>query len=182
MYKETEEDTSTYKECFLDLMVDNTPKIMKIVNKHLAAVMFNWINQFGACKSPKSEHDDKNRSDSPFQPADQGSSKKPVSMKKRQNIMISQIKEDCSEDDKIIRPNIFITDESSLELVYTDLLENLIIFVQNVADQEGMWREHLLLLENIERIVHLFYMPEIHNNLVPTLKTFAISGNNHLRN
>jgi len=36
IYKDTEEDTSTYKECYLDLMLDDTPKIMKMVNTHLS--------------------------------------------------------------------------------------------------------------------------------------------------
>lgn len=54
------------------------------------------------------------------------------------------------------------------------------IFVQNVCEQEGLWREHLRLLQNIEETIHLFYMPEIHNSIVPVLTTFAIEGNINL--
>ncbi len=96
--------------------------------------------------------------------------------------MISQIKDDCSDEDKFIRPNIFITDEASPEIVYTDILETLVQFVQNISDQEGCWREHLLLLKNIEETVHFFYMPEIHIFIVPILKAFAVQGNNNIRN
>jgi hypothetical protein len=103
-------------------------------------------------------------------------------MKKRQTIMISQLKDELSDDDKAnVRPNIFITDESSLELVYTDLLDPVVSFVQNVAELEGNWRDHLKMLQNIFEIVHLFYMPEIHAVLVPILQAFAIEGNNTLR-
>jgi hypothetical protein len=35
---------------------------------------------------------------------------------------------------------VFITDECSPELLYTDQLENLMTFVQNVQDLEGNWR------------------------------------------
>lgn len=77
--------------------------------------------------------------------------------------MISQVKDECSDDSKSNRrPNVFITDENSPELIYTDLLDSLMPFIQNVAELEGNWREHLKLLENLEQTMHLFYMPEIH--------------------
>ena len=44
------------------------------------------------------------------------------------------------------------------------------IYVQNVSGWEGVWREHLILLENLEAIVDRFYMPEIHTALVPNPK------------
>lgn len=57
------------------------------------------------------------------------------------------MKEDEDEEEKKnIRPNIFITDESSIELVYTDLLDSIIPFFILVSELEGNWREHLKLL------------------------------------
>jgi hypothetical protein len=54
-------------------------------------------------------------------------------MKKRQTILITQMKDECSDEAKSIqRPNIFITDETSTELVYSDLLESIMIFAQNM--------------------------------------------------
>jgi hypothetical protein len=44
MYKETDEDLAVYKECFLDLLADDCPKVIKIVNEYLPTVLFNWIN------------------------------------------------------------------------------------------------------------------------------------------
>lgn len=88
------------------------------------------------------------------------------------------MKDECSDEAKSIqRPNIFITDETSTELVYSDLLESIMIFAQNMCEQEGLWREHLKLLQNFDDVIHLFYMPEIHNHLVPLLQKFAIEGN-----
>jgi len=91
--------------------------------------------------------------------------------------------EDISDDDKKSnhRPNCFITDEFHPELIYSDLLEHIMIFVQNIAGQEGVWREHLILLKNLEVIVHLFYMPELHTILVPTIQEFATDGNTIIR-
>lgn len=164
MYKNTEEDLSVYKDCFIDLLLDDTPKIIKIVNNYFSTILFNWINNHGQCmKSPKSEQDKKD-TENPFNQDSASGTKKPMSMKKRQTIMISQIKDENSDEVKSNqRPNIFITDESSQELVFTDLLENIMIFVQNVSELEGNWREHQKLLQNIEETVHLFYLPEIQN-------------------
>lgn len=91
--------------------------------------------------------------------------------------------EDLSDEDKKSnhRPNCFITDESHPELVYSDMLEHLLIYVQNVSSQEGIWREHLVMLENLEAIVDMFYMPEIHTALVPNIYTFALEGNTTIR-
>lgn len=44
MYKDTEEDMSPFKECFLDLLSDDTPKILKIVNLHFTKYLFNFMN------------------------------------------------------------------------------------------------------------------------------------------
>lgn len=44
MYKSTEEDINVYKECFIDLLTDNSPKIMKIMNGYLPDILFNYIN------------------------------------------------------------------------------------------------------------------------------------------
>jgi len=65
--------------------------------------------------------------------------------------------------------------------VYCDILEHVLTFVQNLSQQEGLWREHLVLLENIYEVVHLFYLPQIHTELVPTLMEFVLDGNTEVR-
>lgn len=120
MFKDTEEDMSPFKECFIDLLGDDTPKILKIVNRNLTTYLFNFINQLElAVKSPKSDDVDKKDNDNTFQQIDV--SKKPNCKKRQQTLMISQMKDECSDDSKSNRrPNVFITDESSPELIYTD--------------------------------------------------------------
>ena len=44
-----------------------------------------------------------------------------------------------------------------------------------------MWREHVKLVENLTEVIHLFYMPEIHQYLVPMLMDFVLKGNNQLK-
>lgn len=91
MFKDSDEDMSPYKECFLDLLGDDTPKIMKTINKHLSSIMFNYINNHGQNNaiSPKSEGP--KDSENPFQHSETlNSLKKPnLLVKKRQTIMIS---------------------------------------------------------------------------------------------
>lgn len=56
------------------------------------------------------------------------------------------------------------------------------VFIQNVASLDGVWRQHLKLLQNIYEVVHLFYMPEIHTVLVPLIQDFTLEGNTFVRN
>jgi hypothetical protein len=128
MFKETDEDMSPFKECFLDLLGDDTSKLIKTVNKHLTTYLFNFFNQLDlAVKSPKSD-DDKKESETTFQQIEV--LKKPNCKKRQQTLMISQVKDECSDDSKSNRrPNVFITDENSPELIYTDLLDSLLPFI-----------------------------------------------------
>jgi hypothetical protein len=64
MFKDTDDDLSVYKDCFMDLLGDDTLKLMKIVNANLPTILFNYVNNHGA-KSPKSENSKKD-DDNPF--------------------------------------------------------------------------------------------------------------------
>ena len=46
---------------------------------------------------------------------------------------------------------------------------------------EGQWREHLKLLQNFEDTIHLFYMPEIHIQMIPFIKELAVEGNTSIK-
>lgn len=41
----------------------------------------------------------------------------------------------------------------------------------------GLWREHVKLIQNLTEVIHLFYMPEIHQYLVPMLVEWIWKGN-----
>ena len=55
-----------------------------------------------------------------------------------------------------------MTPENESEVIYSDLLQRLMIFINNLKGYNGLWREHVKLIKNLVEVVHLFYMPEIH--------------------
>lgn len=57
MYKESDEDLTLYKECFIDLLADDNVKIIVIVNGYLSKVLFNWVNNFGKNKENSLDSD-----------------------------------------------------------------------------------------------------------------------------
>lgn len=74
-------------------------------------------------------------------------------------------------------PPIYVTPEHECELVYSDLLQRLMAFIQNLRGYTGMWREHVKLIQNLSETIHLFYMPEIHSLITPMLFDFVQKGN-----
>lgn len=55
------------------------------------------------------------------------------------------------------------------------------VFINNIRGHTGVWREHYKLIKNILDTVQLFYMPEVHNYLVPMLLDFVFKGNNDIK-
>ena len=167
--------------------MDDNKKVTSIINKNLAGVMSNWINEFNLKQlkvSPTSNLNSNGTSSNAGAGANSvdndfsGVANKNQQLNKKRHTtthVIDFIKEEASDESRSNqRPNVFITDDSCPELIYTDLLDNLMLFVINLKNQEGNWREHLKLLQSIHEIIHLFYMPEIHNVLVPVLKDFML--------
>ena len=81
------------------------------------------------------------------------------------------------EDNSPKLPPIYVTPEHESELVYSDLLQRLMVFINNLRSYTGLWREHVRLIKNLTEVIHLFYMPEIHQYLVPMLIDFVYKGN-----
>lgn len=87
MFKDTDEDMTPFKECFLDLLGDDASKVLKIVNQNLTKYLFNFINHADQVnKKPKSD-DGKKECDSSLQQIDP--LKKPNLKKRQQTLMIS---------------------------------------------------------------------------------------------
>ena len=63
--------------------------------------------------------------------------------------------------------------------MYSDLLQRLMIFINRMRGFAGLWREHVKLIKNLEAVIHLFYLPEVHQLLVPMLLDFVVNGNKH---
>lgn len=78
-------------------------------------------------------------------------------------------------------PPIYVTPENKSEEVYSDLLQRLMVFINNMRAHTGVWREHAQLIKNLTKTIHLFYMPEVHQYLVPMLFEFILRGNNYIK-
>ena len=76
---------------------------------------------------------------------------------------------------------IYVTSDNQREVVYSDLFQRLMVFIQNLRRNTGLWREHVQLLRNLKEVIHLFYMPEIHKCLVPILIDFLYKGNKDIK-
>mmetsp|Transcript_4775 Transcript_4775/g.8187 ORF Transcript_4775/g.8187 Transcript_4775/m.8187 type:complete len:260 (+) Transcript_4775:1494-2273(+) len=76
---------------------------------------------------------------------------------------------------------IYVTPENQREVVYSDLLQRLMVFIQSLRSNTGLWREHVQLLRNLTEVIHLFYMPEVHKSLVPLLVDFLYKGNKDIK-
>jgi hypothetical protein len=66
------------------------------------------------------------------------------------------------EDNSPKLPPIYVTPDHENELVYSDLLQRLMVYINNLRGYTGLWREHVKLIKNLTEVIHLFYMPEIH--------------------
>ena len=53
------------------------------------------------------------------------------------------------------------------------------VFLSHLRGFTGSWREHVKLVQHLEEVIHLFYMPEVHQVLVPMLLDFLLHGNKH---
>jgi len=52
------------------------------------------------------------------------------------------------------------------------------VYIKEIKSYTGLWREHVKLVQNLTETIHLFYMPEVHQYLVPMLMDFVFKGNN----
>ena len=65
--------------------------------------------------------------------------------------------------------------------MYSDLLQRLMVFINNLREYKGLWREHVKLIKNLGKTIHLFYIPEIHQLIVPMLIDFISKGNKDIK-
>ena len=107
-------------------------------------------------------------------------SSKKAKVKKSSTIGIFLENLDADANEPKLAP-IYVTDDKKSEEVYSDLLQRLMVFIKNICGQTGVWREHLKLLENLLKTIHLFYIPEIHNYLTPMMLDFVFKGNNEIK-
>lgn len=61
--------------------------------------------------------------------------------------------------------------------MYSHLLLRLQVFSSNYVNYEGMWRDHILLINNLITVLHLFYMPDFHEQIIPQILILLTNGN-----
>jgi hypothetical protein len=96
--------------------------------------------------------------------------------KKKTHIDI-QFNDDELTDNSPKLPPIYVTPQYESEVVYSDLLQRMMVFINNLRGFTGLWREHVKLIQNLTQVIDLFYMPEIHQYLVPMLIEWVWKGN-----
>lgn len=69
---------------------------------------------------------------------------------------------DEENEDRVKLAPIYVTADHQSEVVYSDLLQRLMVYINNIKGYTGLWREHVKLVENMTEVIDLFYMPEIH--------------------
>lgn len=65
--------------------------------------------------------------------------------KKNTNIGIFLENLDAEQNEPKLPP-IYVTDDNKREEVYSDLLQRLMVFINNIRGHTGVWREHYKLI------------------------------------
>ena len=172
-----DDDTGDLRKCFLSLVTDADKDIQSIMNRHLALFVEKWGNKHTLENfKGRTAYQD---SDGDATPQSRTSSNNgtdftsAVSSKKR----IAYVEDDSTPK---LTP-IYVLPENERELVFSDLLQRLLVFMNRLRSYPGWWREHLQLIRNLNQVVHLFYMPEIHTHVVPMLMEWVAAGNRELQ-
>ena len=177
-----DEDTTALRKCFLSYILDGAKDTLSIMNKNLAKIIFKYGNKHtmenfkgrtpyvdpngseGGDQSkdstPKSKTATTNKgSDFTSALIDSTNAKKLTKKNTHLGINFDRMDE---EDTGPKLPPIYVTSEHEDELVYSDLLQRLMVFINNCKAYNGLWREHAQLINQMVEVIHLFYMPEIH--------------------
>ncbi len=191
-----EEDTSSLRKCFLSFIVENQRDLMELMNEHLVDIVSQYANKHavenfknrtpyvesssdnGSKETTPRSRQSKTSNNTDFSAALLDSSHKKGLTKKNTNLGIN----DSEFDDNVPKlPPIYLTPDRKSELVYSDLLQRLMVLITNMKSNTGLWREHWKLLSNLRQVLHLFYMPEVHSYLAPLLFEFVQEGNDQMK-
>ena len=95
--------------------------------------------------TPKSKPNEKKKNED-FSTAFEVTTKKGLT-KKNTHLGISF--DDEYNDNSPKLPPIYVTPDHESEVVYSDLLQRLMVFVNNLRGFTGLWREHVKLIQNL---------------------------------
>lgn len=197
-----DEDTTKLRVCFINILLDGNKDMLHMVNKNLVIFITKYGNKHylenfkgrtpylepssnenskdNTPKSNKSKSSKaKQTNNTDFSTALIENSKKGLT-KKNTHLGIAFDNFDQEELSPKLPP-IYVTPEHEIEVLYSDLLQRLMVFINNIRSYTGLWREHAKLINNLVETVHLFYMPEVHSYLVPMLVDFVYKGNKDIK-
>jgi hypothetical protein len=100
----------------------------------------------GSNNTPKSKPDVKNKNND-FSTALIDAPTK-IALKKKNTVMGISFDDDYNDNSPKLPP-IYVTPENEKEVVYSDLLQRLMIFINNMRGFTGLWREHVKLIQNL---------------------------------
>ena len=182
---EDDDDISSLRRCFVDFLTEEEKEIQYIMNDNLSTIIKKYCNKntmdtFKG-RTPyidSSNSDSESKEQSPNVQAGHKTTNefpniaelqlkgKKTSLHKKNNSIIglqtNRLSESEQDTSSVQLPPIYVTSENQSEEVYSDLLQRLMVFVNNIKNNCGSWREHVKLLNHIKEVIHLFYMPEIH--------------------
>jgi len=179
-----DEDTTDLRRCFLNFILDTNKEILCIMNANLDLMIHKWGNKHTLenfkgrtpyCDS-EGEITPKSRSSSNNGNNDFTSAVN-SSKKKKGTATATYSSYNIEEDATPKLKQIYTVPAYESELCFSDLLQRLLVFINRLREYKGLWREHVKLIRNLNSVIHLFYMPEIHTQVVPMLVEWVVSGN-----
>lgn len=157
-----EEDISHLRTIFLNCILDSSREMIVLMNTNLVLLIKKYGNKHTienfkgrtpyvapqesddseSNNTPKSKPMEKNKNDD-FSSAMGVTSKKGLT-KKNTHLGISF--DDEFNDNSPKLPPIYVTPDHESEVVYSDLLQRLMVFINNLRGFTGLWREHVKLI------------------------------------
>lgn len=171
-----EEDTSDLRKCFISLILDSDKEIMEIMNRNLSLFIEKWANKhtIDNFKGRTPYYDSEGETTPQSRTSSNNGDNFTSTVNKKKSTMYAD-----EESTTKLTP-IFASSEHESEILFSDLLQRLLVFMNRLRSYPGLWREHLQLIRNLNKVIHFFYMPEIHIHVVPMLLEWVAAGNREL--
>jgi len=159
---EDEDDITCLRMVFVSYILDSSREMILLMNKSLPLMIKNYGNKHtienfkgrtayvqpnterssSGSGSPKSKPNEKNKG-TDFSSAFAEGTK--ITLKKKNTVMGISFDDEFNDNSPKLPP-IYVTPENEKEVVYSDLLQRLMIFINNMRGFTGLWREHVKLI------------------------------------
>jgi len=63
-------------------------------------------------------------------------------------------------DEPVSEKKIYVQPQYKKEIVFDHLLSKLMSMFESIQNNEGAWRDHVMLVSHLEKVIHLFYLPD----------------------